>query len=348
MPRPIKIVGKSYNKFGERIKKLLDVDIHQGLGCISVKGKKLFLMIDDYVNGITRVIHYDIINDKITLDQTLDNLVSWYDWQIFPISDNFSFLDIIGNYYKYDSDTNRYNKINLGTGYIFQFQILKDKILVSSYTGFYIFDLNGNLISNIPTHNPFFVYDKVSNKVYSFDVDVSEILEIDLTNYTYRVIGLPYGINLAFGFSLRRIPNTNKILAVDGANNKVYEIDLNTLSGIVRADLSQYPEVEYGIWYSYITEDCKLIFLVLRDITTRDYWETWVYDLEKKEFKLVFSTDYPYLIVGNDKLRRYLIKDQPYGYVVYIYDYKKDKILGVIKNFGWYDIKIDGNIWLEI
>jgi hypothetical protein len=348
MPRPIKIIGKSYNKFGERIKKLLDVHVRQGLSCVSVKGNTLLLMIEDQIDEKTRVIHYDIIKDKITLDQTFNNLVPWWDWQIFHISDNLSFMDYYGNYYKYDKNTNSYNIIKLDVEYVYQFQFLQDKILVASLQGFKIFDLDGNLITTIPTSNEYFTFDKNSNKVYSFREGSNAIVEIDLNTLSYRVIDLPYGINLAYGFSLRRIPNTNKILAVNAADNKIYEVDLNTLDGIVRADLSQFPETQYGIWYSFISEDCKLVFLVLRDITTRDYWETWVYDFEKSEFKLAVSTDYPYLVVGNDKVRRYLIKDQPYGYVVYVYDYNKDKILTVIKNFGWYDIKIDGNIWTTI
>lgn len=352
MPREIKIIGKSYNKFGERLKKLLDIDIAQGLSCVSVKGNKLILMIDDYVNNKTRIIHYDIINDTITLDQTLDNLVFWIEWRIFPISNNLSFLDYNGNYYKYDKSTNSYSIINLGISPINQFQFLEDKILTISWDGFNIYDLNGNLITSISIGGDNFTYDKTSNKVYKPCGYPIKICEIDLSNYSYRTIDLPSDTFITYGLSFRRKPNTNKFLFVDSAHYKIYELDLDTLEistkvDLLTTELSQSLQM-YGLPYAFISEDCKLVFLIVLDIGGGNFLETWVYDLEKNQLKLVLSTDYPYFIVGNDTLKRYLIKDAPYGYVIYIYDYNKDKITGVIKNYSWYDIRIDGNIWCTL
>jgi len=348
MFRPIKIIGKSYDKFGERIKKLLDVDITQGLSCVSVKGTKLILMVDDYQNERTRIIHYDIVNDRITLDQQLDRLVWYYDARVFRITNNLSFVDGYGIFYKYNPTTNSYEIIDLGIGGIYESVIANDKILSIRWDNCRVYDLNGNLLTTFPFGAEYLSYYEPENKAYVWFAGRNTIYEIDLTNLTYREIALPSNFYIRYGYPVKRIPNTNKLLIfIYNWNTNVdelYELDLNTLQLSLK---KQFPELEY-VDASFISDNCKIVFITVWDAITTNYLETFVYDVERDVLKLAFSTDYVFLIVGDDNVQRYLIKDAPYGYVVYIYDYRKDKILGVIKNYGWYDIRIDGKIWLTI
>jgi hypothetical protein len=342
MKRPIKLIGKSYNKLGEKYKKILEVDIDKGLGGISLKGNKLILFI---LGDGTRVVHYDVVKDTITLDQTFSNYVYFDNYKKFPISDNLSFLDSGGYYYKYDPSTNSYSVINLGKSGIQEALFLEDKILVQFWDSFDIYDLDGNLINSMPVGGDCMVYDKTSNKAYSYYNWGNVIKEIDLTNYSYRTIELSFLLLYGYPYGLRRIPNRNKLMFVSQEYDKIFQVDLDSLETTELVDLKQV--LGYTTWIErvYITEDCKLVFLSIADEIMQNYFETYVYDVDKGTGKFVFSTQYPSLVVGNDKLRKYLIKDMPYGTIVYIYDYENDKIEGVISNACWNDIYIDGNLW---
>jgi hypothetical protein len=342
MKRPIKLIGKSYDKFGEKFKKILEVDITKGLSAISLKGNKLFLLIR---GNDTRVIHYDIVRDTITLDQTFSNYFYWDYEKKFPISDNLSFLDLMGNYYKYNQSTNSYDVIDLGYSGIQEALFLEDRILVQFWDSFNVYDLDGNLITSLPIGANSMVYDKTSNKAYSYFYWERIINEIDLNDYSYRTIELPTNIYPAYNYGLRRIPNTNKLMIVSTEHNKIYLFDLDTSETTELVDLKQALGYTTWIERGYITEDCKIVFLGIMDQIMRNYSETYIYDVEKGIGKLAFSTGYLSLVVGNDKLRKYVLIDVPYSFIGFIYDYNNDKIDGVFCNASWNDIYTDGNLW---
>jgi hypothetical protein len=331
-------------RFGEKFKKILDLDLNDGLEAFTIRGNKLFALITKWEENKTLIVHYDIKNDTITLIKEIPNIIYLQEGIFFNVSDNFDFFDIHRYFYKYDKNANDYITIDTGIDRIFSYSFLENKILVLGDNGFNVLDYNGNVLTTIPVYGDAFTYDKISNKAYLYYTYVSYFYEIDLNTYEYREIGIPQDIAISYGISLRRIPNTNFILLVCSNTKKVWKFNLDTLELTQVFDFSGFREVNYA----YISEDCKRIYLSLSLPTWRFMYETYVYDVEKNTFEFLLSTQYPYYIIENVKANKLIIVDAPAYLYTFIIDLKTKRVEACVSCNGNNTNWTDGNLIFTI
>jgi hypothetical protein len=336
MPRPIKILGKSYNKYGELYKVLLNVPVYQGATLYSIVNNLIVLAISDALNNQTRIIHYDIKSDKIVFDQTVNKFFWKNIYNKFNITDNLSFLDFYGNFYKYDPTTNSYSIIELNLRDVEDFYVFSDKLIVATPYGVGIYDLNGNQIKSfsIPSGWYYFYGDYVEseNKIYFYGYKGNSVVVLDLTTLNYETINLPTNTSLPLGYCLRKMRNSNNLMYFNKNDLKLYQFDLGTNQATIIKDFSTYDFIAYGVETSYISEDGKIVFLVVNSIPNPNISEVWVYDVDKDKVDFVFPLIWYPVIFGDDKTRRYIAWD----FYPTIIDLNKNKVETIFYNYpGW-------------
>ena len=342
--RALRFFGKSLEKFGEKFKKILDLGLNDGLEAFTIRGNKLFALITKWAEGKTLIVHYDLISEKITLIKEIPKIIYVQNLYFFEVSDNFDFFDYDGYFYKYDKNANDYI-IKSVSGYpTLSYKFLDDKILAVGYSGFSVLDQNGNLLASLPLWGYYITYDKVSNKAYVFSSEATSFYEVDLNTFEYRTIDIPEARALAWGISLRRIPNTNFILFVCGSTMKIWKMNLDTLELTQVYDLSNF----YGINYAYISEDCKRIYLSMSLPQWRHMYETYVYDVEKNSLEFIFSSQYPYCVFENAKTNKLIIVDVPAYLYTFIIDLKNKRVEASISNNGYSTNWTDGNLMFTV
>jgi len=336
MFRTIKLLGKSYSKYGELNKILLSVPPHQGVTLYSIVNNLIVLAISDVLNNQTRIIHYDIKSDKIVLDQVVNKFFWTTTYNKFNITDNLSFIDFYGNFYKYDPTTNSYSIIELNLSDVGDFYVFSDKLIVSIPDGVRIYDLNGNQIKSfgIPSGWYYFYSDYVEseNKIYFYGYEGNSVVVLDLSTLNYETINLPTGTSLPMGYCLRKIRNSNNLMYFNKNDLKLYQFDLGTKEARVIKDFSTYDFIANGVEIAYISEDGKIVFLVVNSIVCRTLSEVWVYDVDKDKVDFVFPLVWYPVIFGDDKTRRYIAWDD-YPTII---DLNKNKVETIFYNYpGW-------------
>ena len=344
MFRTIKLLGKSYSKYGELNKILLSVPPHQGVTLYSIVNNLIVLAISDVLNNQTRIIHYDIKSDKIVLDQVVNKFFWTTTYNKFNITDNLSFIDFYGNFYKYDPTTNSYSIIELNLSDVEDFYVFSDKLIVATSYGVGIYDLNGNQIKSfgIPSGWYYFYSDYVEseNKIYFYGFEGNSVVILDLSTLNYETINLPTGTSLPMGYCLRKIRNSNSVMYINSTDKKLYQFDLGIKEARVIKDFSNYEFSMNGVEIAYISEDGKIVFLVVNSVPSSGLSEVWVYYVDKDKIEFVFPLIlYPY-IHGDDKTRRYVATD----YYPAIIDLNKNKVETIFLNFPVFGLATNGKL----
>jgi hypothetical protein len=342
--RPIRFFGKSLERFGEKFKKILDLGLNDGLEFFTVRGNKMFILINKYSEEKSLVIHYDLVNDKITLQKEFNKLihVDYLCW--FDVSDSLDFMDEVGNFYKYDINTNDYIvKYSDGT-LIDTFAFIENKFFVGKRDNTYVLDKDGNIIKTFPFGSYYFTYDKTTNEVYAILEGEDRFYIINLNTLEYREVAptLPNGITLSlpYGNCVRRIPNTNYILFACENSKKIYKINLDTLEVSEFLDISFFDYIDLV----YISEDCKRIYFCATKVEWHYRYETYVYDVENNEIDVLYSSNFAWYILENTKTNKIIFGDAQMNAPTYILDLKTRRVEAVVCTHWLACNRTDGNL----
>lgn len=346
--RPIRFFGKSLEWFGEKVKKILDLGLYDGLEFFTIRGNKLFILINKYEEEKSLVIHYDVVNDRITLQKEFNKLihVDYLYW--FDVSDNLDFIDELGNFYKYDVNTNDYTVRAGWETLINTVVFIQNKFFVGIGDNTYVLDKDGNIIKIFPFGAFYISYNKTTNEVYVSKNQEDRFYIIDLNTLEYEEIAptLPNNVILAltYGNCVRRIPNTNYILFACEDSRKIYKINLDTLEVTEFLDLSFFDYIDWV----YISEDCKRIYF---GATKREWhyrYETYVYDVEKNEIEVLFPTGYAWYFLENTETNKIIFGDAQMNIPTYILDLETKKVEAVICTHWQGCNRTDGNLIFTI
>jgi hypothetical protein len=352
MPRPLRLSGISLTKHGRKRKIVIQLPIEKGLIGITTRNNKQYLLIGRNGYYVERVIVFNPITEQIETDFTTDVLDYWHDWIPLKFSDNGSFVLANGTYFKYDTATKTYQTIQLGVSTVLFTKWLSDRFIVFLFMAgasqANIYDLNGNLLNQIPLPSTSSRYVDIGDKVMFIQNLSNKLFTFDVNTYEIKQYTLPFTLFTFYGIAGQRIKGTNKVHIYSGFEHKLYRLDLDTEELTLIKNFSTEDFVQYGFFDSWFSNDGKIVFLVYYDILYQNILETWAYNTETDEIRKIPLTQWPIMVLEDGDSRIFLIVDTPFFYVPFIYDYNNDKVIGAISNFGINPLYTDGKILMMV
>lgn len=352
MPRDIRLSGFSLTQYGSRKKKLVETILQKGLIGLTAKGTKQILLLG--VNGsyVERVIVYDVLTDNIITDFTSTVVNNFWTFRKLSFSPVGSFVLLKGIYFKYDVASKTYSVISLpypDDTYSVQFTKWLDNSFINCCRQHIIeFNLNGAQLRKIDLPFDVSKYIEYQDKIYFYRDGYNKIYEFDIPSFTYREITIPFNLFSNLGNALSRIKDTNYLHIWDNSGKKLYKLDLTNNTTILVKNFTGYDLISPGCSDTWFSNDGKILIMCIPDIVNRYYRELWFYNTEDDTLNRLSFAQYPSMVLEDKDTRKFVIVDVPKGYITFIYDYLRDKVVSVICNYPWYPFYTDGELTITL
>ncbi|MFH8086958.1 MAG: hypothetical protein QW609_04020 [Candidatus Aenigmatarchaeota archaeon] len=191
-------------------------------------------------------------------------------------------------------------------------------------------------------------YIEYQDKIYFYRDGYNKIYEFDIPSFTYREITIPFNLFSNLGNALSRIKDTNYLHVWDNSGKKLYKLDLTSNTTILVKNFAGYDFISPGCSDTWFSNDGKILIMCIPDIVNRYYRELWFYNTEDDTLNRLSFAQYPSMVLEDKDTRKFVIVDVPKGYIIFIYDYLRDKVVSVICNYPWYPFYTDGELTITL
>lgn len=285
---------KSFEKFGEEIRKILEIPDDYVL--LAVKFRKPYLML--LFNKKVYIIHFktfEIITELDLPDISPFNNFYYYSLRI-EISDEFDFS--LGIYlFVYDLNTKKYKVYNLSElGYSMYAQYVtidnENKRIFIAESGYYgpllIYDKKTDSFTFFQNITGPYIYalyyEKQLNKLY-FQLEMNVIRELDLINYSYRDYAVE---NFITNFYI--LTNPVRFVYVDDGEN-IRELNTETMEEKILLNVYDYVKKPYRYIFYLPDNDLKTFFIFYRYYYDERRMRLFKYDYEKNILESITLID---------------------------------------------------------